>query len=56
MKKLLLILPFLACACTGDDIEESNLNKLAAGKWFLKAVSNVTNVRSSVHMRQLDQS
>lgn len=38
MKKLLLILPFLACACTGDDIEESNLNKLAAGKWFLSGV------------------
>lgn len=39
MRKLLLILPFLAAvACTRDDIQESNLNKLATGKWYLSGV------------------
>ena len=39
MKKLLLTLPFLAVmACTSDDIQESNLNMLAAGKWNLSGV------------------
>ena len=43
MKKLLLILPFIATlSCTRDDIQESNLNMLAAGKWFLSGV--ITNI------------
>ncbi len=39
MKKLLLILPFLTVmACTSDDVHDSNLNMLAAGKWHLSGV------------------
>ena len=42
MKKLLLTLPFWAAlACSGDDIPESNINMLAAGKWYLSGVITV---------------
>lgn len=39
MRKILLTLPFwVALACTSDDVQESTINKLAAGKWYLSGV------------------
>ncbi len=55
MKKLLLTLPFCAAlSCTSDNIQESNINMLAAGKWFLSGVITDFTISETGDTKQIN--